>query len=148
MAVMDTVELVHVAQQQEVVVFGERFAQPAREDQWATLTPVNESGDYIEDLYTGGTKSASYTRLYDLTVRVLATDPWIKDVWPNAWAAQNNGEKVRAVFIDRNKDRMVMAQSEDVVIPKPPTTALYNKVGYVEITFRGLFSFVPQGASA
>jgi hypothetical protein len=137
---VDSTQATHVAQQQEVIVFGERFTQPAREDQWATLEPVNDAGEYIEDLYTGGVKSVSATRLYDLVVRVLATDPWLRDVWPKAKAAQENGEKVRALFNDKNKDRPITAQSDDVVIPKMVPLALYNKVGVVELRFRGLFN--------
>lgn len=137
---VESVEAIHVAQLQEVFVMGERFSQPARQDEWATLTPVNESGDYIEDLYTGGVKSVSDTRLYDLTVRVLATDPWLRDVWPKAWAAHKNGEKVRAIFQDKNKDRPITFQSDDVAIPKPVPQSLYGKVQSVELTFRGLFN--------
>jgi hypothetical protein len=137
---VDAVQAVHVAQQQEVIVFGERFTQPARDDEWATLESVNDGGDYIEDVYTGGVKTVSATRLYDLVVRVLATDPWLRDVWPKAKAAQENGEKIRALFNDRNKDRPLTAQSDDVVIPKMVTWRLYNKVGVVELRFRGLFN--------
>jgi len=139
---VESVQTTHVAQQQEVIVMGERFTQPARTDQWARLEYVNDAGEYIEDLYTGGCKSVNATRKCRITVRVLGTDPWLRDVWPKVKSAHENGEKVRLVYIDRNRDRPITAIAEDVAVPRYPSWDLYGKVGEVELQFEGLFNVV------
>lgn len=138
----EQIQATEVLQDQECMVDGERFMQPARTERWVEFEPANTAAEIHEDLYSGFRKAVSKSQKMTATVRVLPTDPWIVDHWTTVWQKQNNGEAVTMTVINKNPSRSVAIQSPDVAVPefRPEFLSGTTDVNEVELQFEGIFT--------
>lgn len=82
--------------------------QPARGGNWAWLEPVGGPiGAVHEDLNTGGVVMTGISRKYRLHVRVMVTDPFLRDQYPGFETEALNKCGIEVGAVDQNTDRPV-----------------------------------------
>lgn len=124
-----------------VEIDGQPMKQPPREGEWAWLEPMSNIGAVHEDIYGGGVNMVCNSRKFELHVRLLLTDPWLRDGYKKAKQKCLDEAGIEVLASDANNDRPVSYQASRAVFQKAIGIKFPGELSpsIVELVFEGLF---------